>query len=217
MRKSAELLIVISLAMFAMACGPTEVSVDVKEVNVDASLGSAIQMPESPQISGSEGSVQLPVVIPTPAGLEAINETIGSISTLSQEFQKTAESFGEIFSSIGTPPAPNPSGKSSSLRLLGLNDLLLAGFIVTGDTTTTWTYTGLQRSYAGFIGTSDRTLEVFIFNELVTDPSLISTLAVDQRLKQERAADFYRNFAMGCGQPSTCAELIKLLADSTIQ
>ena len=117
-------LLILGSVIFLTSCGPTEVSVDVEEVNVEAELNTSITMPESSQLTAPQGGLATPFAIPTPIGLEGMTEALESVSVVSEQLQDTAEQFGAILGSLNDPtPLPKiqpdyPHG------VIGLNDLL---------------------------------------------------------------------------------------------
>ena len=95
-------LIILGSIICLVSCGPTEVSVDVEEVNIDTKLNTSITIPHSTPKTVLQGNIQPPVVIPTPIGLEAMTEVLKSVSSVSENLQETAKTFGDIFSSLNT-------------------------------------------------------------------------------------------------------------------
>ena len=142
-----------------------------------------------------------------------MNEAVGSISIVSGELAKTVESFGDILKSIETPtPIPdidiNPPNEFITLQYL-----LLAGFIVQEDTMLKRDYEGLRNAYLGFIVLDgvEHSVEVFIFHDVLNDPSLASSITVDALLQGEYKTGFYENLAINCLSQNICDAVLTLV------
>jgi len=198
--------------VFVISCGPTEVLVDVEEVNVDTELNTVINMPE-PAVVDKSMNFQTPVTIPTPIGLEGMNEAVGSISIVSGELAKTVESFGDILKSIETPTAIPDIDINPPNEFITLQYLLLAGFIVQEDTMLKRDYEGLRNAYLGFIVLDgvEHSVEVFIFHDVLNDPSLASSITVDALLQGEYKTGFYENLAINCLSQNICDAVLTLV------
>ena len=200
--------------VLVLSCGPTEVSVDIEEVNLDTELNTAINIPEPPVVDKSV-NFQTPVLIPTPVGLEGMNEAVGSISIVSGELAKTVESFGDILKSLETPTAIPDIDISHPNEFITLPHLLLTGFIVQEDTMLKWDYKGLQNAYLGFIVIDgvEHSVEVFIFDEVINDPSLASSITVDALILGDYKTGFYENLAVNCASQNICDVVLTLVDD----
>ena len=213
--KNSSLLILGSV-VFLTSCGPTEVSVDVGEVNVEADLNTSITMPEPSQLTSPQGGLATPFAIPTPIiGLEGMTEALESVSVVSEQLQDTAKQFGAILGSLNDPtPLPKiqpgyPEG------IIGLNDLLLIGFIVSEETTSKWSHAGLKNSYIGVVsfGGVDRSFEVLIFDSAITDMSFAAEVTADMLLNYGygQSIDFHENIAVSCKTREICQDLFNSL------
>ncbi|MBI67934.1 MAG: hypothetical protein CL777_04225 [Chloroflexi bacterium] len=199
---------IVVLSAFTIACGTTEVSVDVEEVNVNTELNSSIQTTQSPITSDMSKNFQTPMPIPTPIGLESMSDAINSIGVVSDGLQETVQGISEIVASFptSTPTPPSSNQGSSFERKGGIGHVLMAGFILDEETTTKRNYAGLESSYKGFIirDESHQKLEVFIFNQSLSDPSLSSSVALDNMARNGSVTDFYHNLAFSCQLKSVC-------------
>ena len=198
------------------SCGTTEVSVDVEEVNVNAELNSSIQTTQSPTISGIPEIYQTPIAIPTPMGLAAMTEAIIGIDGVAKELDVTVQGIGEIVASYPTPsPTPTVSQKNSFERKGGIGHVLLAGFVLEQETTRQRNYFGLQNSYKGFVYHEGvyQDLEVFIFSQSISDPSLSSSIALDNMARDGSTTDFFHNVAFSCKLDSTCKKFLSSLEE----
>ena len=208
-------LLILGSVIFLTSCGPTEVSVDVEEVNVEAELNTSITMPESSQLTAPQGGLATPFAIPTPIGLEGMAEALESVSVVSEQLQDTAEQFGAILGSLNDPtPLPKiqpdyPHG------VIGLNDLLLIGFIVSEETTSKWSHAGFKNSYIGVVnfGGVDRSFEVLIFDSAITDMSFAAEVTADILLKNGygQSIDFHENISVSCKTQEICQDLFNSL------
>ena len=201
--------------IYIFGCGPTDVSVDVEELNVDTELNTTITMSEPDQSISSQGDLQVPVSIPTPAGLQAMTEVLESVAGVSDGLQETAKSFGEIFSSLNTPTPISQIKVEGSEKIINLNNLLLIGFIVTSETTSKWNHTGLKNSYIGWVNLNgmDRTIEILIFDTIIKDPSFAAQITADILMENGygHSINFYQNLSLSCESQVTCEDLLDLL------
>ena len=199
---------IVVLSAFTIACGTTEVSVDVEEVNVNTELNSSIQTTQSPITSDMSKNFQTPMPIPTPIGLESMSDAINSIGVVSDGLQETVQGISEIVASFptSTPTPPSSNQGSSFERKGGIGHVLMAGFILDEETTTKRNYAGLESSYKGFIirDESHQNVEVFIFNQSLSDPSLSSSVALDNMARDGSVTDFFHNLAFSCQLKSVC-------------
>ena len=199
--------------IFGSACGPTEVTVEVDEVNVDTEFNNSMQMPNYTQSEIATENLRATIVIPTPVGLEAISEAVGGLSTLSEELQKTVGGFSDVIQSLNTPTPSVKTETANAGKTIGLNELLLSGFIVTEETTSSWTYEGLERSYKGYfqLDNLQSFLEVLIFVDSISDPSFASSIAVDFFRKDNREISITKNIVFACASKEVCESLTRLI------
>ena len=199
---------IVVLSAFTIACGTTEVSVDVEEVNVNTEFNSSIQTTQSPITSDMLKNFHTPMPIPTPIGLESMSDAINSIGVVSDGLQETVQGISEIVASFptSTPTPPSSNQGNSFERKGGIGHVLMAGFILDEETTTKRNYAGLESSYKGFIirDESHQKLEVFIFNQSLSDPSLSSSVALDNMARNGSVTDFFHNLAFSCQLKSVC-------------
>tara|TARA_B100000029_G_C17493101_1_gene929811 strand:+ start:104 stop:784 length:681 start_codon:yes stop_codon:yes gene_type:complete len=198
------------------ACGTTEVSVDVEEVNVNAELNSSVQTTQSPITSGIPENYQAPIAIPTQAGLEAMTEAIIGIEGVAKELGDTVQGIGEIVASYPTPsPTPTVNQKNGFERKGGIGHVLLAGFVLEQETTSQREYVGLENSYKGFVYHEGvyQDLEVFIFSQSISDPSLSSSIALDNMARDGSTTDFFHNLAFSCKLETTCRKFLSSLEE----
>ena len=199
---------IVVMSAFTIACGTTEVSVDVEEVNVNTELNSSIQTTQSPITSEMSKNFQTPIPIPTPIGLEAMADAINSIGVVSDGLKETVQGISEIVVSFptSTPTPPTSSQESSFERKGSIGHVLMAGFILEEETTGKRNYAGLENSYKGFIISDEprQNLEVFIFEQSLSDPSLSSSIALDNMARNGSSTDFFHNLAFSCELKSVC-------------
>ncbi len=208
-------LLILGSVIFLTSCGPTEVSVDVEEVHVEAELNTSITMPESSQLTGPQGGLATPFAIPTPVGLEGMTEALESVSVVSEQLQETAEQFGTIMGSLNDPTPLPEIGPDYLGGVIELNHLLLIGFIVNEETTSKWNHAGLKNSYIGAVnfGGVDRSFEVLIFDSAIADMSFAAEVTADMLLNNGygQSIDFHENIAVSCKTREICQDLFNSL------
>ncbi|MBL75365.1 MAG: hypothetical protein CL763_00310 [Chloroflexi bacterium] len=198
------------------ACGTTEVSVDVEEVNVNAELNSSTETTQSPITSRVLENHQTPIAIPTPVSLEAMTEAIIGIEEVTKELGNSIQGIGEIVASYPTPnPTPTVSQKNNFERKGGIGHVILAGFVLEQETTPQREYDGLENSYKGFVyhEGAHQGLEVFIFSQSISDPSLSSSIALDNMARDGSTTDFFHNLAFSCKLETTCRKFLSSLEE----
>ena len=212
-------LIILGSIICLVSCGPTEVSVDVEEVNIDTKLNTSINIPHSTPKTILQGNIQPPVVIPTPIGLEAMTEVLKSVSSVSENLQETAKTFGDIFSSLNTSTQITQPVFDYSEKIISLNNLLLIGFIVSKETSSKWNHTGLINSYAGQVNLNgeDRSIEVLIFDSVIQDPLFAGSVTSDmlQINGYSNHISSHQNLFVSCEKQEICEDLFKLLEEKT--
>ena len=213
---STWLLILVSTTVI-LSCGPTEVSVEVDEVNVETEMNTSVEIPESSALIGQSWNLRTPISIPSPVGLEAMSEAIGGVAIVSDELSETVAKMGDILSSFTTPtPIPGIDIDREEERMELVN-VLWIGFVVTSRTTDNWDYITLKESYSGFFesnGTESQ-VEVFIFDDDIVDPALASKIAVNSLVRNNFETGFHRNIVVSCEKREVCEELIDLLEEQS--
>ncbi|MQF99012.1 MAG: hypothetical protein FI729_05805 [SAR202 cluster bacterium] len=205
---------VLASLIFLSSCGPTEVSVEAEEINVNTEFNTSIEVPDRNQIVLPTTDAPTPVIIPTPVGLEAMNEALQSALTVSEELQKTADSFGEIFASIDQSTPTVKNSMTDEPKNIDLNHLLLNGFSVNKESTDKWSFSGLKNSYIGVTTLDeDGTIEVLIFESPIIEPSTIASITADILSTNGYSNNVLNrnNLFMSCAQSTLCIDFVSSL------
>ena len=206
----------LALLILLCSCGPTEVSVEAEEINVNTEFNTSIEFPEQNQIVQPKTDAPTPIIIPTPIGLEAMDDALQSALTVSEELQKTADSFGEIFASIDNPtPTLEPKINDDSKKI-DLNHFLLSGLSVNRESTHKWNLDGLKNSYVGVTTLDEKdTIEVLVFDNLITEPSIIASITYDILSKEGYSYTVIhrKNVFISCKESSICIDFASILEE----